>query len=130
MSGRQHFWHRIENLTCKSRNNPDDWSPRDEYTPWLEAIRYLWKLDEPTESFYAHLALMRMGHFPRTPFFTHMYAKLRGLGKLRGISKQKLFENLPLEHLERLKPHLNTDELLSLAIEVGVSRPPPLVSKY
>lgn len=109
--------HWLDNLTCKSRVNPDQWDPKnDEFHLFFEAIRTHWdNLDRHT--YFAHIALMRMGHRPRTPFFIHMYGKLRGFEKLRGISKEELFANLPLQHLERVKAHFNTDEILSLAIQ-------------
>lgn len=111
--------HWLDNLTCKSRVNPEQWDPKnDEFHLFFEAIRTHWdNLDNHT--YFAHIAVMRMGHRPRTPFFTHMYGKLRGFENLRGISKGELFANLPLQHLERVKAHFNTDEILSLAIQVS-----------
>lgn len=120
MSGHaQPSQHWLDNLTCKSRVNPDQWNPKDDYFHlFIEALANRWdNVDE--HALFAHIALMRMGHRPRTPFFTHMYGKLRGLDKLRGVSKDYLFANLPLQHIERIKSHLNTDEILSLAIQVS-----------
>lgn len=86
----------------------------------MAVTTFKWSLLDGEQSFWALLALTGTGHFPRTPFFEHMYPKLKALGRLRGISKQDLFDNLSLGHVERLKSQLNTDELLTLAIQVSM----------
>lgn len=82
----------------------------------------MWRWDpiEGDESFWAYLALIRLGHSPTKPFFKHVFPKLKTLGRLRGIKKDVFFDKLPLPHLERLKPHLNSDELLSMVIHVSM----------
>lgn len=124
-SGGETFWAVLDNLTCKSRTNPAGWSS-DEYAPWHEAItKWRWDPNHGVDSFWAYLALIRLGHSPTRPFFKHVFEKLKTLGRLRGIKKEVFFEKLSLPHLERLKPHLNSDELLSMAIHVSIFHCPP-----
>lgn len=124
-SGGKAFWAMLDNLTCKSRTDPAGWSS-DEWAPEHEALtRWRWDPSHGAGSFWAHLALIRLGHSPTQPFFKHVFSKLKTLGRLRGIKKHVFFEKLALPHLERLKPHLNSDELLSMAIHVSMLHCPP-----
>ncbi|KAL2285372.1 hypothetical protein FJTKL_08291 [Diaporthe vaccinii] len=114
--GGETFWAVLDNLICKSWTNLAGWSS-DKYAPWYEAItKWWWDLNYGVDSFWAYLALIWLGYSPTTPFFKHVFLKLKTLGCLRGIKKDVFFEKLALLYLERLKPQLNSDELLSMAI--------------
>lgn len=120
-SGGRQFWAVLDNFTCKSRTNPAEWSD-DEHGPWMEALtKWRWDPLDGDKTFWAYLALIRLGHSPTKPFFKHVFSKLKKIRCLRGIKKQELFDKLSLPHLERLRPHLNSDEVLSMAIHVSIS---------
>lgn len=121
-SGGKKFWAVLDNFTCKSRTNPAAWDTDDEYPMMMELIRAV-KSDPifGDEVFWSKLALVRLGHDRKSPFFAYMYPRLKKLGRLRGIKKDTIIEELSLPHLERIKSHLNTDELLSMAIHVSMS---------